>query len=1679
MGTAINAALSGYDGTNTGTNAFTFSVSGTVTDVSFTDANGALLNGFDSGLDTADGEDIFLYTDTTNNNIVYGKTALNVVVFAAYLEETGSPVTGAKLWTVQYEAISNPDASNPDDAVNLADKLFVSVASASEFSFANVPSGQNLFAMFGNATAAIVVTGKNPANESTGVNINTGDTVNTSLGGGLTTIGTNNQMIDPPSAKNPGEGMYFTFVTGANADDTVPNLDQNEADEESNIDFTGLLGTTEASFTIAQLQPNKAATLKISAFTTVLASGDAYVDNLQNNTAINISSVVVRDSAGQLVTGLSIDLSGDTAVISGIKAGYVIEYQTDANHNRVLIENVGSATNNNLNASFDIGGFSLPKFEQATGEVGSMMVFEDDGPSVVLAAPTDTALVNTQDADTIGAATDSATQDFSTAFGVASSSYGADGAGTTVSSFALGVATQGGDSGLKSDGATIYLYVVSGKVIGSTSGTEAGILATNTIFDLAVSAIGSVTLQQFAEIDHALPGDSSNYADQEATLADTLITLTNTVTVTDGDGDTASDSKVLNIGANIKFDDDGPSVVLAAPIDTALVNTQDADTIGAATDSATQDFSTAFGVASSSYGADGAGTTVSSFALGVATQGGDSGLKSDGAVIRLYLVSGNVIGSTAATEADITAGNTIFDVTVSGTGSVTLQQFAEIDHALPGDSSNYADQEAALADTLITLTNTVTVTDGDGDTASDSKVLNIGANIKFDDDGPSVVLAAPIDTALVNTQDADTIGAATDSATQDFSTAFGVASSSYGADGAGTTASSFALGVATQGGDSGLKSDGATIYLYVVAGKVIGSTSGTEAGILATNTIFDLAVSASGSVTLQQFAEIDHALPGDSSNYADQEATLADTLITLTNTVTVTDGDGDTASDSKVLNIGANIKFDDDGPSVVLAAPIDTALVNTQDADTIGAATDSATQDFSTAFGVASSSYGADGAGTTVSSFALGVATQGGDSGLKSDGATIYLYVVAGKVIGSTSGTEAGILATNTIFDLAVSASGSVTLQQFAEIDHALPGDSSNYADQEATLADTLITLTNTVTVTDGDGDTASDSKVLNIGANIKFDDDGPSVVLAAPIDTALVNTQDADTIGAATDSATQDFSTAFGVASSSYGADGAGTTVSAFALGVATPGGASGLTSDGVSIKLYLVSGNVIGSTAATAGAITAGNTIFDLAVSATGSVTLRQFAEIDHAGPGVSSNFAAQQATMADTLITLTNTVTVTDGDGDTASDSEVLNIGANIKFDDDGPTVTAISDLTGANDGLPIAGTYNFSVGADDVDNASTDGIVLNSLTGTTGGGRAITDAVVSHFAEDATTVTYNFSFNYYPGPTSTTTQAATGTVVFNKTDGTFAFDMDQLIGGQTTFSTSSPLASFNYDTEGNNSPEIVVQQYSSDFFGVLSASSARPPSDSGDLMSGNDHAFTTGEIFTSESTAFVNVATNTLGVNSDTVQAGELLNFDFYRSNPVSNPTSTSPPQQPGAAIVGTDKAYADAIDITIDQITDGEDVAILLKLFDASTNTTTTRLLIANSATDYQSAGGGTKIVSIGEDDYNSAIYQIAGVQVLSSTEDLTGTGISLSTHDTVNLTSAGMNYADTADNDVFKIIKIDVITETTINSDVDLNFAGQLIDGDADYANFDFDVHLEIDGIANLIGTTNQPTAIA
>ncbi|WP_316851818.1 DUF5801 repeats-in-toxin domain-containing protein [Aquipseudomonas alcaligenes] len=922
--------------------------------------------------------------------------------------------------------------------------------------------------------------------------------------------------------------------------------------------------------------------------------------------------------------------------------------------------------------------------DSAILDLGGKVAFDDDGPSVGLGFGTSPVpVLNTQDAQTIGAASDTASASFSGAFNVIGANYGADGPGTTTTSYTMVmIAAEGVSSGLASNGATIYLYETAGTIYGSTSATEGGVNAGNTIFTLSVNGSGQVTLTQNAEIDHAAPGVGSNYDAQEAVLGSGLVGLKGTVTIVDGDGDFATADKVLDLGGKVAFDDDGPSISLSfTGAQLGVLNTQDAQTIGAASDTASASFSGAFNVTSSSYGADGPGTTSTTYTMVmIAAEGVSSGLASNGATIYLYETGGTIYGSTSATEGGVNAGNTIFTLSVNGSGQVTLTQNAEIDHAGPGVGSNYDAQEAILANNLVGLKGTATIIDGDGDFASSSQVLDMGGKVAFDDDGPSVGLSlSGAQLTVLNTQDAQTIGAASDTASASFSTAFTVTSPSYGADGPGTTVTSYTMVmIAAEGVSSGLASNGATIYLYETGGTIYGSTSATEGGVNAGNTIFTLSVNGSGQVTLTQNAEIDHALPGVGSSYDVQEAVLANNLVGLKGTVTVTDGDGDFASASQVLDMGGKVAFDDDGPSVGMSlSGTQLAALNTQDAQTIGAASDTDSGNFSGAFTVTSPSYGADGPGTTTTSYSLVmIAAEGVSSGLASNGATIYLYETGGVIYGSTSATEGGVSAGNTIFTLSVNGSGQVTLTQNAEIDHAAPGVGSNYDAQEAVLANNLVGLKGTVTITDGDGDFASANKVLDLGGKVAFDDDGPSVSINfGTAQLPVLNTQDAQTIGAATDSDSGSFSGGFSV-TSSYGADGPGTLTQTYSLNLlAGPAGgplASGMNASGGAIYLYEVGGNIVGSTSATSAGITSGNTVFSLSVNATtGQVSLTQYQEISHDLPGSSSNYASQEEVLGSGLVGLKLTATITDGDSDFASTSKVLDLGGKVAFDDDGPT------------------------------------------------------------------------------------------------------------------------------------------------------------------------------------------------------------------------------------------------------------------------------------------------------------------------------------------------------------------------------------------------------------------------
>jgi hypothetical protein len=366
-------------------------VTGTI-NVTFTDASGGVLDGDSSGLFTNDGEEVFLFTDPLNDNIVLGKTAAGAIVFAVYLEETGTPVSGGNFWSIQFEALENPDATNPDDPIDLGTNLKVAVSEEINFSFAGAPSGSNLFMMFGDPTSTqIVVTGEDPLNQSQGGNITTKDVLNISQAGSTTSFGVNGQQLND-SANHPSEGAFITYVTGANTNFLVPNLDQNEADVEANIQFQDVFNATSASFTVNQTNPGVGpVTVKITAFSTAAEPGVNYVDGLINDTQVDILSAsvvdfVVKTGNTQFTPVATVNADG-TLTITGLSTGDEVVWTTDGTHNRVLIENISAndGISGNDNNTFDIGGFSLVQAQPAPDEILNFttQIADADGDTAV------------------------------------------------------------------------------------------------------------------------------------------------------------------------------------------------------------------------------------------------------------------------------------------------------------------------------------------------------------------------------------------------------------------------------------------------------------------------------------------------------------------------------------------------------------------------------------------------------------------------------------------------------------------------------------------------------------------------------------------------------------------------------------------------------------------------------------------------------------------------------------------------------------------------------------------------------------------------------------------------------------------------------------------------------------------------------------------------------------------------------------------------------------------------------------------------------------------------------------------------------------------------------------------------------------------------------------------------
>jgi VCBS repeat-containing protein len=484
---------------------------------------------------------------------------------------------------------------------------------------------------------------------------------------------------------------------------------------------------------------------------------------------------IVQDQNGSPVTVMTIQLDQSDGSFTVTQNAPLLHDPTNPG------AGAGQAGNFEDNLNFSIG----VEVEDADHDVEAAHItinVDDDTPTINVTQSGESAVVlTTDDAQTIGVGvqdTAQSTANFTGVFGLTQSA-GADGTNAAATlAYTLDVTgfVNGGpggvNSGLESHDVDIFLYEIGGKVVGSTSATLAGVTTNNTVFDVGVTSPGGVvTLTQYQQIDHDTidpsPTGGPDYADHIVSMTDNLITLTASATLTDKDGDTVTDSEVANIGANLRFTDDGPDAqnsatpVGSVTLDESAEGFDRGPGAGAPVGdpSNTIDFSVNFLTGGSvDYGADGPGSATYALSLtgtgsglfaldGTDTSATDGDGYGKGLEIQLSQVGNIISGKVGAT--------TYFTIEINpNTGVVTFTQVNNIWHPTPGTASfdETATLTMATAD-LMKVIQTVTDFDGDTDTAS----INIGQGVfSIQDDGPQAI--QPDDATVEDTAGESALG---------------------------------------------------------------------------------------------------------------------------------------------------------------------------------------------------------------------------------------------------------------------------------------------------------------------------------------------------------------------------------------------------------------------------------------------------------------------------------------------------------------------------------------------------------------------------------------------------------------------------------------------------------------------------------------------------------------------------------------------------------------------------------------------------------------------------------------------------------------------------------------------------------------------------------------------------------
>ncbi|WP_428672118.1 DUF5801 repeats-in-toxin domain-containing protein, partial [Roseibium sp.] len=310
--------------------------------------------------------------------------------------------------------------------------------------------------------------------------------------------------------------------------------------------------------------------------------------------------------------------------------------------------------------------------------------------------------------------------------------FGADGPAASDSTQYTFSLTSSGTGLFVTDGSAIELVAVGdGVVVGVvTEGAFTGEAA----FAISIDAdTGIVTVEQYLSLLHS---DTSSFDETLDLSASGLGVVT---TATDSDGDVAAIT--VQVGSQITFDDDGPSIDANQTTVPTLVTDDSALASGNLDSGAEQttDSASFAGLFTSAFGADGgkdddndgsADADAISYALSISTNA--SGLVDTltGEAVTLSVNGdGTVITGSSAT------GGTVFTITLDpDTGEITQEQFRAVEHDNTSDPVESGNEATVLSGTVITLT--ATIEDGDGDT--DSAQADITAAFTFEDDGPSI-----------------------------------------------------------------------------------------------------------------------------------------------------------------------------------------------------------------------------------------------------------------------------------------------------------------------------------------------------------------------------------------------------------------------------------------------------------------------------------------------------------------------------------------------------------------------------------------------------------------------------------------------------------------------------------------------------------------------------------------------------------------------------------------------------------------------------------------------------------------------------------------------------------------------------------------------------------------------------